>query len=474
MALLFVESMDQYGASSNLPQIRAKFEARTAGTSEAYEAGGRFGGTRALIRGAGVFEKFVNTAGTAVSTDELYVGFWLRTGQIGDATLSTTGTRGTIIEFLNNRSDSSSIYLRLAFTSIGRLELLVGAASATIGNYYLYPDRFHWFEIRVVCATSGIFQLYIDGVLVINFSGVTITPSGAPFGVESIRFSPGHAGASTAQYLNYDDILVWDNKTGLPNTFPIGPQRLVVRSPSAAGTTTNWTPSTGANWQAVDEITTAAYSESDYVSTTVLDNTDLYNFQDMPATTMNITAVAPTIVGRGTTAPKRVDVAVRSSATTAFTSAIRDLEIFPPATGTVVFSSTADAGDIVTVNDGINTAVAFTFGGGGGQVSPGASATNSATNLAAAINNARLAGTLNVLATSSTGTVTLTNLNLVGGSIVETADVVSNNMTVTTFSQAVDFNNRVRQWYLPTNPVDSSNWTSVTFNAAEFGFRLRS
>lgn len=67
-------------------------------------------------------------------------------------------------------------------------------------------------------------------------------------------------------------------------------------------------------------------------------------------------------------------------------------------TGTITFSSVADAGDTVTVNDGA-TSVTFTFvasGGSGTNVNVGASATDSATNLAAAIAGSSLASTVYV------------------------------------------------------------------------------
>lgn len=472
MALLFVESMDQYGAAANLPAIRTKFEARTAGTSEEYATGGRFGGIRAVIRGAGFFEKFTDIKGTALTTDELYVGCWMRTNVPLSASLTSAGAAATLIEFRNDLA-TTKVHLLLRLTPIGRLALFRGTTEIATSSLILVPDRFYWLEMRVVCASSGRFVLRVDGADVIDFTGQTTNSATTnPAGVQGVRFLPGNAGTSTAEHTSFDDIVIWDNQTGWPNTFPIGPHRISALAPNAAGTTTAWTPSTGANWQAVDERVTAAYSESDFVSATTANSVDLYNMENLPTTALDVRTVVANIVGRGTETPKTIDVAVRSASTTVFTTATRDLGIFPAPTGTVAFASVADAGDIVTVGDGVNS-VAYTFGGGGGQVAPGASATASATNLAAAINASRLSGALDVIATSSTSTVTLTNLRLFGGSIVETADVGANNVTVTNFSQTVNFNNMIRQISLPTNPVSASNWTSIDFNAAEFGLRLR-
>jgi hypothetical protein len=106
-------------------------------------------------------------------------------------------------------------------------------------------------------------------------------------------------------------------------------------------------------------------------------------------------------------------------------------------TGTVAIATgTVAAGTQIIVNDG-ETAVTFQFGGtildGTISVANGGSNTASATNLAAAINALCASGTLKVSAKVAAGTVTLKNLNAVGGSISESGDTGSL-VTVTDFS----------------------------------------
>lgn len=103
--------------------------------------------------------------------------------------------------------------------------------------------------------------------------------------------------------------------------------------------------------------------------------------------------------------------------------------------GSVVFAAVADAGDTVTIFDGVATTV-FTFAASGNgatgaavNVAVGASATDSATNLRNAI-NANL--NINVTAGGATTTVSVVNDNLVGGSI--TKSDADNDYTVTNFS----------------------------------------
>lgn len=95
--------------------------------------------------------------------------------------------------------------------------------------------------------------------------------------------------------------------------------------------------------------------------------------------------------------------------------------------GTIAFSGTASAGDKVTVDDGRNTPVQFTYVASGAvlgskNVNIGASATASAHNLKLEIDAQVTAGALNVTATDATGTATITNNNYLGGTLTEDVD----------------------------------------------------
>lgn len=107
--------------------------------------------------------------------------------------------------------------------------------------------------------------------------------------------------------------------------------------------------------------------------------------------------------------------------------------------GTVTFSvAAASDTETVTIVDGTNTVI-FEFETTGGvtagnvSVAPGASFTDSATNLTAAINAQRLAGSLDVAASSTAGAVTCRNLNKVSGSLAETGT----NIVVGAFSGGI-------------------------------------
>lgn len=99
--------------------------------------------------------------------------------------------------------------------------------------------------------------------------------------------------------------------------------------------------------------------------------------------------------------------------------------------GTVVFNAVADTSDDFTIDNGTDSPVTFTFGGGGGQVSPGVNATQSATNLEAAINLSAIASSLRVERTGTT--IRITNLLPARGGGLTKTDA-DNDYTVTDFS----------------------------------------
>lgn len=161
-----------------------------------------------------------------------------------------------------------------------------------------------------------------------------------------------------------------------------------------------------------------------------------------------------------------------SNGTNAFAAAISAGQIVPGMkiyvdglgyeTGTFAFTAVAVSGSICIVNDGENS---FMFVAGT-DFAVGSTATDSATNLAAAINAARVVGVgggagvaptfLNVTATSSTGTVTVRNLNVTGGTLSDANDG-GGNITVVNFSGG---NETVRGVFTITSALDDVLYVS--------------
>lgn len=115
--------------------------------------------------------------------------------------------------------------------------------------------------------------------------------------------------------------------------------------------------------------------------------------------------------------------------------------------GKIAFSSVADAGDDVTVNDGA-TSVTFTFvasGGAGTNVNVGSTATDSATNLAAAIAASSLGSTIYVYRSGTTISL-VHRLSSVAGTNITKTDA-DNDYTITNFASDSSSQNYAVSFY---------------------------
>lgn len=81
----------------------------------------------------------------------------------------------------------------------------------------------------------------------------------------------------------FDDLYICDTSGSVNNDF-LGDCKVNTILPSGAGTTTQWTPSTGSNYQCVDEA--QSNSDTDYVSTGTATNLDLYAMSDITGGTI--------------------------------------------------------------------------------------------------------------------------------------------------------------------------------------------
>ena len=120
---------------------------------------------------------------------------------------------------------------------------------------------------------------------------------------------------------------------------------------TGAGANTEFTPSTGANWAAVDD---RPFSDADFVSGNV-GQTDLYAFSDLPAGVGSVSAVQLTQRTRYTGAPinGRLQFKPASGAAVNFGSVITPGTGY--VTGTAILSTnpaTASAWTVSDINDG--------------------------------------------------------------------------------------------------------------------------
>lgn len=147
-------------------------------------------------------------------------------------------------------------------------------------------DWHHW-EIRcVVHDTTGIVQVWIDGVQVINATNVDTKNGGTNNTIDKVEFFRTAAGEHHAA-----DFVITNGTT------PLGVTRVHPLLPDADGNYTAFTPSTGtSHFALVDEQT--PNGDTDYNSATTEGDKDSYTFPSLPTGTWDILAVQTALNAR--------------------------------------------------------------------------------------------------------------------------------------------------------------------------------
>jgi hypothetical protein len=203
---------------------------------------------------------------------------------IGFANTQDTGSAFGGDFFILYGDAGVTAHLSLRWNAAGVLGLyrggtLIATASVTVREPV---GVWHYIEMSATIADSGgTCVVKINGTEVINFTGDTKN-AGTATTIDAIRFQrtvPGN--------VYWDDYYLCDATGSAPyNTF-LGEVRVQALMPTGAGASTQWTPSTGANWAAVDEVPPSA---TDYVLTATSGFRDTYAMSDLTGTVNTVLA----------------------------------------------------------------------------------------------------------------------------------------------------------------------------------------
>jgi hypothetical protein len=267
MTMLFVDGC-QYNA--------ALTEKWSAVTSTSYSTTTARTGNRSIrLGGASVSGVLTKTFGSSYGTLSVAFGGYVGTG--GLCRVQLLDSAGAIQMTVNIPSGGAISVYRGSETGT----LLGSGGSITFGS---------WFHLELdatIHDSTGAVDVYLNGASVISLSGVD-TKNTAIAGATSVRFTGPNAFSNP--YLYIDDVVISDTYA------QIGAAIVQTLYPTGAGATTQWTPSAGANYAAVDETT--GDGDTTYVSTSTLNNIDTYTFGDLTANSGAVLAVAVNIVGR--------------------------------------------------------------------------------------------------------------------------------------------------------------------------------
>lgn len=168
---------------------------------------------------------------------------------------------------------------------------LLGAGSTT----NLLLNTWHDIEAKItIHPSAGVFTVKVDNVQVLtaNLSQVTRTSANSYTNLLIMGNASQHNGA----YWRYDNMILMntDQVDGKDycNDF-LGPKRLVTRLPTGNGSHHAWTPSTGTNYQTVDEVPP---STTDYNTANAIGDKDTFTFAPLTGSPV-INAVVCNIYG---------------------------------------------------------------------------------------------------------------------------------------------------------------------------------
>lgn len=277
MAMLFFEGFDRFGSMTNVTEEGnwSHYNCSISGTSprtgRACLSVGSFGGSALRLM-----------QGMSGSVRIYGCGVYL-----------TGTTDGTLIGMYASAAGSFGLTVRIQgvnqVTVNGPAGILWQSPTGEPLNTWLY------FELKADCqgTATGSWTLRRNGQLMQAQSGVQTLNSGAH--VINSWMWQGAGGAGQPSY-RYDDVYACDGSGSSLNDF-LGPVRARYLL-STANDTAQFTPSTGSNFQNIDDVTSdddSTYNSSDSVS---LPKTDLFTGESLPAEASLVRAVKATMRAR--------------------------------------------------------------------------------------------------------------------------------------------------------------------------------
>lgn len=235
---------------------------------------GRSGGNS--LRGSSNGQSVTKNIGSNQGT--FYIAFGLQLNSLavsGSPTIYNFNDAGTIQDQLRVLSDGTIQALRAGSVSLG-----TSSPGAIVAGAYQHVE-----VLITISATVGVFQVWVNSVSVLNLTGINTKNTANTTGSQFQFFVPGNI------TIDFCDI-VW-------STTRINDVRVETLVPTGAGNYSQFTPSTGNNWQNVDEV--PPNDDTDFNSTSTVGNIDSFTHAALSGAPVSISAVIVNVRARDTT-----------------------------------------------------------------------------------------------------------------------------------------------------------------------------
>ncbi len=265
MTLLWVDGFESYGTSNGSAPSPTGILARQYTVVDEDNMDieeGRLGSGHSLELGYSA----ISSIKTPILTtdDTLIVGFAWRPAVsiIADVVyLYDGGTEGMGITF-----------------NYGRLSIMRGSTVLETTNFQINTNNWYWIEFKVKCNDStGTYELRIGETVIASDTGVD-TKAGSNNYHDIVKL----IGGASNDIGRFDDFYVCDGAGAVNNDF-LGNVKVTTLFPDGAGTTTDFTPSAGANFENVDEQ--LIDEDSTYNESSTSTHKDTYTYDNVGALT---------------------------------------------------------------------------------------------------------------------------------------------------------------------------------------------
>lgn len=280
--LLYLDSFDHYVTADLAEKWTTTGSVNGGSVTISSATGRRSSNSLRLSCGTSTNATFWAQKGLTPSDATAVVGFAIGVpaGMIGASGIAIASLRDVAVAQLTLRLNQDLSLSVIRGPQAGGTVLGTSSAGALAAGVVAYLE---WKAL--IHLSAGTVEVRVNGV---SLAGVNLTGQNTRNTATAQYTSVivGHFESiintcnGAARDLDVDDLYVCDGSGAAPwNTF-LGDCRVDPRVPTAAGATTGWTPSTGANWQNVDDA--APNDDTDYNTAASAGVTDTFVVQDAP------------------------------------------------------------------------------------------------------------------------------------------------------------------------------------------------
>lgn len=351
MALLLMEGFDWPSATADLAQQWRN----TNSTNNTLNATGNAWGGKCLqltdsssssVGMDGLFrELYQNPSGTVIrlffriKTSSAFAG----SGVAGSVGSNFPSSGESLIKLQSNyEATSAAPCWSIGLNSSGFIVVMRGEDATSnartacgIGAIAVNDANWHYVEVEVTFSATGSVKVWVDGTLDINSTSIDTDDFNAARGISNcttIGLGMGKNDATASEFVYYDDVVVWDDSgsdfTGASGGAGGENWRIQTLLPQSAGDSTQFTPSAGSNYAAVDDpFSAAADDNTTYVESSTSGHVDLYNYPNYSVYPSAIRAVK-TVTRARTTGNGRAQIRAKCKQTSTANGATQEVTAY--------------------------------------------------------------------------------------------------------------------------------------------------